>query len=46
MKNEQEKIPKNENLSTKTQSNQILKTTLLAQPRVQQLQNSFTENLW
>ena len=31
------KFQKSENLRTKTQSNQILKTTLLTQPRVQQL---------
>ena len=34
------KFQKSENRSTKTQSNQILKTTLLTQPRVHQLQNS------
>ena len=45
MKNDQDKIPKNRKPKTKTQSNQILKTTLLTQSRVQQLQNSFTENL-
>ena len=33
------------NLSTKTQSNEILKAILLTQPRVQQLQSSFTKNL-
>ena len=40
------KFQESENLRTKTESNQILKTTLLTQPRVQQLQKCFTENLW
>ena len=39
------KFQESENLRTKTESNQILKTTLLTQPRVQQLQKCFTENL-